>query len=158
MTAAIIVRTLLGKLHILVISLLLVSFALSSAATPQFPTPKSVPAKPQSITRLSSVPTTGQNSVDDNSVVRAPETTSEGPVEVQNNAPEPQQSISTTQSGPQTPVAIPPTYPSTGCDVSCTAPLPQPMPWPVSSCGCSGQPIDGYQAKHMCPMCAYATN
>jgi len=149
-----IVRTLLGKLHILIISLLLVSFALGSAETPQFNTYKSAPAKPQSITRLSSAPTNGSDSADDNSVVSAPKTTPESPVEAQNTDTAPQQSISNLQNGDPnpTPSVTPPAYPTLTCGAACTTPLPQPTPTPVGSCGCGGQTYTDYQPQRMCPM------
>ena len=155
MTTATIVRTLLGKLHILIISLLLVSFALGSAETPQFNTYKSAPAKPQSITRLSSAPTNGPDSADDNSVVSAPKTTSESSVEAQNTDTAPQQSISNMQSGtlPPATVVTPPATTVVPCNTYCDdTPLLPTTPGPIGSCGCGGPTYYGYQPQRTCPM------
>ena len=156
-------RNLVSKLHILVISLLLTSFTLGTAGmSTSVSSGKSAPRKQQDITRLSTGPSVASQNQNSNAYEPGPADASWGSVEAQNES---QPSISTPQNDdwvPPSPVSTPPVTcspcsSSPGCVSDCPAPPPE--PGPISGCGgCGTAPLPNRQAMQMCPMCAYTAN
>jgi hypothetical protein len=151
-------RTLLGQAHVLVISLLLISFTLSSTTTPLAQTPQTQPSKTQSITRLSSAPSTAntshQNDASTSSANGAMESTDQTPTPTPDAVSKVQPSSSSTsqQTDPPASAVLSDPVP---CSTGCSAPSPvAPQPTPISGCGvCGGARSYGTVPSHqMCPM------
>jgi hypothetical protein len=156
-------QILAGKAHILVISLLLASFALSTANTSTPVTSRAAPhQKQQTITRLFASPATGVESQNSNAYDSEAPEAANGPYDAQDES---QPSISSPSNDDLTPPP-PDTNPGTtcspcifssGCTASCPAPTPE--SGPIYGCGgCYSPPTYGYHPMQMCPMCAETAN
>ena len=152
-------RSLADRVHILVLSLLIVAVTLGFASASK-PSAKPVTGSKHSQTSFSvaTSPTTGDDSEDSNSYESTPSNGSGGSYEGQNDQSETEQSTSISNSAP-----ISPSNPiqSNACSPCATVqncmnpdscdPLPTPAPSP-NGCGYCGESSPPYHHLRMCAM------